>query len=280
MFRSSIKIIFLALAALLVGGCEEVITLDADQTPPQYVIEGLVTDELTDHYVTISTSTDFYDQTATPGVSEALVTVSDDSGQKYVLEESETEPGRYAARFQGKVGRTYTMHVVLSDGNVFTATDQMPPVTTIDSLTWEVDEAAQEDPEEPGLFYDVRIYAVEPQATTDYYLFKFYRNDSLQNFDSETGLFYSDDELLDGYIYGLEAPAYFRTGDVGAIVTYSISRSAFLFYGDLDNTLNGDGGMLNPSPANPRTNMVGEGSAGLGFFQVSAVARASLVVGE
>ena len=280
MFKHNIKSILPLSIALLAWGCEEVIELDVDQTPPQYVIEGLITDELTDHYVKISTSTDFYDPAATPGVSEASVSVSDDRGQPYVLEESETEPGRYTARFRGEVGRTYTMQATLPDGEVFTATDQMRPVISIDSLTWEVDEAAQEDPEEPGLFYDVRIFAAEPQATVDYYLFKFYRNDSLQNFDSETGLFYSDDELLGEYIYGLEAPVYFRAGDVGAITTYSISRPAFLFYGDLDNTLNGDGGMLSPSPANPRTNIVHDRSPGLGFFQVSAVTRATLVVGE
>ena len=280
MLNRFIKNMWLVLTTLAGWSCEETIELDIDQTPPQYVIEGLITDELTDHYVNITTSTDFYYSKATPGVSDASVVVRDDLGQEYVFEESETKVGRYTARFQGEIGRTYTLQARLSSGKMYTASDTMAPVTTVDSLTWEIDDEEQADPEEPGLFYDVRIYAEEPAATTDYYLFKFYRNDSLQNFDSGTGLFYSDDALLEGYIYGLEAPAYFRQGDVGTIVMYSISRPAFLFYGDLDNTLNGDGGMLSPSPVNPRTNVMSEGSAGLGFFRVSAVTRVSIVVGR
>jgi hypothetical protein len=241
------------LAVVLIWGCEEPIELDVDQTPPQCVIEGLITDELKDHYIKISTSTDFYSDSEPPRVSGASVRVSDDRQQAYVFIENETEPGLYTARFQGEVGRTYSMQVVLPTGETFTASDQMYPVASVDSLT---------------------------QETTDYYLFKFYRNDTLQNFDSETGLFYADDELIGGYIYGLEAPAYFRQGDVATFDWYRISREAYLFYYDLDNTLNGDGGMFGPSPTNPRTNIRGEGAEGFGLFQVSAVTRASIVVGE
>ncbi|MEM9673717.1 MAG: DUF4249 family protein [Cyclobacteriaceae bacterium] len=94
------------------------------------------------------------------------------------------------------------------------------------------------------------------------------------------GIFYADDELLEGYIYGLEAPTFFRKDDVATFVMYLISREVYLFYGDLDNAMNGDGGMFSPSPVNPRTNISHEGSPGLGLFQVSAVTRESIVVGE
>jgi len=45
---------------MLLFSCEEPITLDTDQTPTHYVIDGLVTDELEKQYVKISTSADFY----------------------------------------------------------------------------------------------------------------------------------------------------------------------------------------------------------------------------
>ncbi|MEO0332906.1 MAG: DUF4249 domain-containing protein [Bacteroidota bacterium] len=280
MFKQIISNTLLILAVLLGFGCEEPIELDVDQAPPRYIIDGLITDELTDHYIKISTSTDFYNVDITPKVSGASVIVNDDLDREYIFQESETEPGLYTAQFQGEIGRTYMMQTTMPDGAVFTASDQISAVMSVDSLTWEIDQEEQTEPDEEGLFYDVRIYAHEPAETTDYYLFKFYRNDSLQNFNDNTGLFYADDKLLEGYIYGLEAPTYFRKGDTATFVMHRISRQAYLFYGDLDNALNGDGGMFSPSPVNPRTNLTRETAPGLGFFQTSAVTRESIVVGE
>lgn len=280
MDQQNTKHIIVLLVAVMGWGCEETIQLDVDQAPPQYTIEGLITNEFTDHHVKITTSTDFYSEAVPPTVAGATVTVRDDAGRTYPFEESETTPGLYTARFEGKVGQTYTMEATMPDGKVFTAADQMYPVTSVDSLTWEVDREEFADPEDRGFFYNVKIYAREPQSTIDYYLFKFYRNDTLQTLDSQTGLFYSDDTLLQGYIYGLEAPIFFRKGDVATFAMYRISRPAYLFYGDLSNSLDGDGGMLAPSPTDPRTNIVSEQLPGLGFFQVSAVTRESIVVGE
>ena len=277
MYRYSITLL---LTTILLVSCEEVIELDTDQTPPQYVIDGLVTDEFAEHYVRITTTTDFYDTGTTPGVSGAAVMVSSDRGTAYTFAESETEAGLYTASFAGEVGSTYTLQATLSTGEVFAATDTMAAVPPIDSLTWTVNEDEREDPSDSGFFYDVLIYLAEPQETEDYYLFNFYRNDSIQRFDSETGLFYSDDELLGDYVFGLDFPLFFRAGDTATLEMYTTSRSAFLFYTDLDNVLNGDGGMLSPSPTNPRTNVIGDGANGFGLFRVSAVQRKTVVVGE
>jgi hypothetical protein len=61
---------------------------------------------------------------------------------------------------------------------------------------------------------------------------------------------------------------------------YRISRDAYLFYNDLANILNGDGGMTSPSPVNPRSNIFSSEGAELGFFQVSAVDKTNITVGE
>lgn len=58
-------------------------------------------------------------------MSDAIVTVSDDLNQVYTFEESETEPGLYIARFQGEVGRTYTLQVTLPTEEVLTATEAL-----------------------------------------------------------------------------------------------------------------------------------------------------------
>jgi hypothetical protein len=278
--KTLIKIILLSFSAAALFGCDEPIELDLKQTPPQYVVDALITDELTDHYVKLTTSTGFYNEGKTPAVSGAEVEVRDNEGNTYQYLESETESGLYTAKFEGKPGNTYSLQIVLPDGETLTAEDEMAPLTSIDSLVWDIDEREQEDPEEEGFYYRIRIFAREPAATKDYYLFKFFRNDSIQNFDSNTGIFFADDELISGYINGLESPELYREGDEASFEMYRISRDAFLFYNDLNNILNGDGGMSGPSPANPRTNILSKDGLGLGLFQVSALDRTSIVVGE
>lgn len=275
------KILLIISTILVLFGCEEPITLDIDQTPTRYVIDGLITDELAKHYVKISTSTDFYSEGATPRISGAMVEVSDDIGNSYLFAESETNKGYYEAEFEGVPGRTYNLAVSLPNGEEFTASDElvyMPPI--VDSLTWEIDEDEQEDPEDEGFYYILRVFGREPQDTKDYYLFKFYRNDSIQNFDSQTGIFFADDELIGEFIYGLQAPEYYKDGDEATFEMYRVSRDGFLFYNDLNNIVNGDGGMFGPSPANPRTNIQNANGLGLGLFQVSSVERQYITVGE
>lgn len=278
--KTLIKIILLSFSAAAFFGCDEPIELDLKQTPPQYVVDALITDELKDHYVKLSTSTDFYSEGKTPAVSGAEVEVTDNEGNTYPYLESETEAGVYTANFEGIPGNTYSLQIVLPDGETLSAEEEMIPVASIDSLVWDIDKRAQDDPEEEGLYYRIRIFAREPAATKDYYLFKFFRNDSIQNFNSNTGIFYADDELISGYINGLESPDLYREGDKATFEMYRISRDAFLFYNDLYNILNGDGGMSGPSPANPRTNILSEDGLGLGLFQVSAIDRTTIVVGE
>ncbi|WPP52444.1 DUF4249 domain-containing protein [Catalinimonas niigatensis] len=278
--KTIIKLILLSFSATAFFSCDEPIELDLKQTPPQYVVDALITDQLSDHYVKLTRSVDFYTEGKTPGVSGAEVEVSDNEGNTYQYLESETEAGLYTANFEGKPGNTYSLQIVLPDGETLSAEEEMAPLASIDSLVWDIDERAQDDPEEEGLYYRIRIYAREPAETKDYYLFKFFRNDSIQNFDSNTGVFYADDELISGYINGLESPELYREGDEATFEMYRISRDAFLFYNDLDNILNGDGGMYGPSPANPRTNVISNDGLGLGLFQVSALDRTTIVVGE
>lgn len=277
--KTIIKIFLLSLSAVAFFGCEETIELDLEQTPPQYVVDALITNENKEHYVKLSTSVDFYQDEQAPGVSGAQVMVSDNEGNIYQFLESETMSGLYTATFQGKIGNTYTMNIALPEGKMLSAEDKMEAVMEVERLEWAIDEQEQQDPKEEGFFYRLRMYAQEPAETKDYYLFKFYRNDSIQNFNSKR-VFVADDKLVAGNIEGLESPEYYRKGDQARFELYRISRDAFLFYNDLSNILNGDGGMTGPSPANPRTNIISSDGLGLGLFQVSAVNKIALVVGQ
>jgi hypothetical protein len=252
--------------------CEKTVLLDNDQSDVKIVIEGMVTNREDYHYVKVSRSANFYDSGKTPRVSDAIVSVSDDQGNTFeFIHNPNAHPdsaGFYLplSPFAGEVGRTYTLTVV-TDGQEYTAVDKMFSVTSIDSLTYGIDQDEMDDPEDEGKYYEVLIYAVEPQETKDYYLFDFYRNDSLLVAGPDE-IYFSDDVALGEEINGVQSPIYYAKGDVARVEAFSLSRAGYVFYSDLQGLLSNDGGMYSPPPANCRTNL---SNGALGFFRTSAV---------
>ncbi len=268
--RNYLKYILLAVVLL---SCDEATELDLRQTPSRIVIEGLVTNKPGMQSVIISRSTQFYASGQTPRVTDAAVVVTDDTGLSINFlhnpRNHADSTGIYVPEvdFTGQIGRTYTLRVDV-DGESYQAMDEMVSVTSIDSLAFQINEDQQEDPEEPGKIYEMLLYAREPQNEKNFYLFKYYRNDSLTVFNP-TDIYYSDDELFGENIAGIPSPVFFATSDKARLEVYSLTRNGYVFYNDLYTNLNNDGGgMFGPIPAPPRSNISNEA---LGFFQVSAV---------
>jgi hypothetical protein len=269
----------LFLATFLIS-CEESIHLDLDQTPSTVVIEGLVTNKAGIQSVKVSRTADFYSAGNTPRITNALVTVKDDLGIEHVFvhnpRDADDSTGIYIPEdgFIGEIGRTYTLTVDL-DGATYTATDDLVSVIPMDSLKYRFDEDEAEEPKDFGRAYELLLYAREPQDQTNFYLFKFYRNDSLKYY-SDTDIYFSDDKLLAEDIDGIESPIFFTLGDKATVEAYSLSRAGYVFYYDLSTILNNDeGGMFGPIPASPRTNL---SNGALGFFQVSAVNTSTITL--
>jgi len=273
--------IIILFASVVLFSCEDPFVLDSEQADPKIVIEGLVTNHPGYQSVKISRSTDFYSSGATPRVTDAVVTVSDDLGNLYSFVHNpngvEDSAGIYIPQtpFVGSIGRTYTLRVQ-ADGELYEAEDELYPVTTMDSLSYQINAEEEEDPEVEGRFYEALMFTKEPQDETNYYLFKFYRNDSL-TFDSDTDIYFSDDQFLAENINGIGTPIFYSLHDVARVEMYSISRFGYVFFSDLNTLINNDGGMFGPIPATPRTNL---SNGALGFFQVSAVDVGEITIEE
>lgn len=269
---SIIGIIF----SLAFFACEEVVVLDISQAPPQLVIDGVVTNEDTVHIVRISRSGDFYGNRGTM-VADAIVEVMDDLGNTFNYthnpEGYDSLQGWYFSD-QPYAGREYGVYSlqVKVDSKIYVARDTLRPITDIDSLSIRIDPSAIADPDSDGKVYQVLLYAREPQETTDFYYFKFYRDSVMEE---SNNIYIFDDKLLGSSLDGLPSPINFREGEMASVEIYSLTREQFIYYSDLANILNSDGGMFSPPPANPRTNISG---GALGFFQVSGINRASLLV--
>jgi hypothetical protein len=269
---------FLVLSLLFVS-CEEPFELDTQQALPRVVIDGLVTDNPAYQHVTIKWSGGFYNDEEAVAIENAVVSVSDDAGHvvNFVHNPSNKadSSGIYVPEtaFAGEIGKTYFLRVEL-DGQVYEGSDKMADVIPVDSLTVVPDEDEQEDPEVDGRFYEVLLFTKEPQNEKNFYLFKFYRNDTL-TYDTETDIYFSDDELLAENIDGVEAPIYYSKGDRAKVEVFSMSRVGYVFYSDLFNLLNNDGGMFSPIPATPRSNLSNDA---LGFFHVGAVKTGEITI--
>lgn len=266
------RLLYILIVLVLVS-CEEATELDLRQAPSRIVIEGLVTNKPGYQAVKISRSTQFYDTVDAPRVKDAQVKVIDQNNTIFnFIHNPRNHPdsaGVYIPEngFTGQIGATYTLHVEVN-GEAYEATDNLSRVTSIDSLKFQVNRSQQRDPHEPGRIYELLIFAREPQAENNFYLFKYYRNDSLTVYNP-TDIYVSDDELLGENIDGIPSPVYFGQGDKAGLEVYSLSRQGYVYYSDLFTILNNDGGgMFGPVPAPPRSNISNDA---LGFFQVSAI---------
>ena len=266
-------LLLVASSILALTSCEVTVDLDLKQTESKVVIEGQVTDHPGKQYVKVTRSSGFYSTGPAPRIQNAIVSVEDDLGTMHnFVHNPSAHPdsaGIYlpALPFVGEVGRTYLLKVTV-DGVTYTAEDALASVIEVDSLTVRINEEEKEDPKDEGKYYELLLFAREPQDQQNFYLFKFYRNDTLVYY-SETDIYYSDDEFLAENIDGIPSPVFYGSGDIGRIEMYSLSRVGYVYFRDLWGLLNNDaGGMFGPIPASPRTNVK---NGALGFFQVSAV---------
>ena len=268
--------------SIAISACQETVQLDLKQTPPKIVIEGQVTDQPGHQSVKVSRSVDFYSSGEAPTIDNATVIVTDNDGNEFTFVHNPNavpdSAGIYIPEtpFVGVIGKTYSLHVQVGQ-EIFEASDKLVNVIDMDSLKYRINDDEKEDPKTFGKFYELLMYAKEPQDETNFYLFKFYRNDSLLTY-SDTDIYYSDDKYLAENIDGVTSPIYYAPNDKGRVEMYSLSRVGYVFYNDLWTLLNNDGGgMFGPIPTTPRTNL---SNGALGFFQVSAMNSIEIVVEE
>lgn len=118
-----------------VFGCIEQIDLSEinGATSGRIVVEGTITNEMKSHLVKLTRTNVAIPDTAAEAVSGAVVTINDGLAT-YLLQEIDTLPGIYVTgeNVQGEIGKTYTLSVQ-SDGQLYTASSTMQPVTPFSS---------------------------------------------------------------------------------------------------------------------------------------------------
>ena len=102
------------------ASCTERINIHVDDAPPHIVIYGLITTDVKQHAIHITRSAGYFTTDSPEGISNAVVTISDDAGKVIPLIENDTIQGMYqtSADVCGEEGKTYTLDIYIdNDGN-------------------------------------------------------------------------------------------------------------------------------------------------------------------
>ncbi|WP_338764314.1 DUF4249 domain-containing protein [Bernardetia sp. ABR2-2B] len=270
------KAFILLFLLIAFSSCEQVIDLPlkgADS--PALIVEAELIDVKGYSFVRLGESLDFYDPSEEPKVSNAIVSMTDQDGNKMDFLESEEEAGYYLPQdpdYKGVVGNTYDLSIEY-DGREFTSQSKIFPTTNIDSVQIRFTPESRFQDEGYYLYF----YAKEPQETRDYYFWRNYQNDTLI-YDNAGDLLYATDDAVGENIDGLQLPYAYELGDTVRLEQYSITKEAYDFYDDLVDVSFNDGGLFSPPPVNPRTNIIGENV--LGLFMTSSMVSMTTIVEE
>ncbi|CAG4999941.1 hypothetical protein DYBT9275_02349 [Dyadobacter sp. CECT 9275] len=236
--------------------CEKVIDVELNPADQKYVIEGQITNLKKGAVVVISQTTDFENTGTYPGISGAIVTISDAKGNAYPL--IETQEGFYQdTLLLGKPGMTYHLHVKLN-GSEYMATSTMPDLVKMDSVFVEKDGSNFSNRER----YLANVSYTDPGNTVNFYRFVQFKNGV-----KEKTIFIRNDERTNGNAvtaplrYPADDDNDLLTGDNIRVEMQCIDQPAYQYWYSLDRGALGDGSAA--SPANPVSNIQG---GALGYF--------------
>ena len=158
------RIIFIIIISFSLVTCIDPYTPRLRSFESRLVIDALVTDENASNYVRLTRTTLLPDDKPQK-VTGARVTITDDLGGSFVLEER--YPGDYrtdSLSFRGDVGRTYSLTIETSDGDRYESVPcLMYPVPGIDSLYYGKDQVYSE---ETGRFREGITFYIDTRDET------------------------------------------------------------------------------------------------------------------
>ncbi|HOW32570.1 MAG TPA: DUF4249 domain-containing protein [Bacteroidales bacterium] len=270
------KIIYITVVTLIVAtSCTEKVDIQLDESYTRLVVDGSITSDTLAHTIRLTTTTSYYYNQPAPGVSGALVSITDGTT---VFPLTETSPGIYqtADTVAGSAGHTYTLNITLKQaigGNTdYKATSYLNHVSSLDSV------ALKFQPQwgDKG-FYEVKVYVQEP-PTVDYYRFMIYKNDGLLT-DTITEWFVTDDKFFNGSYTNGAAVGYLNQSnpseqlDQGDVVTVEVDNIGKDYCNFIWNTQSEIRG-ANPLFSGPPANVTGNISNGaIGYFAAYSCTR-------
>ena len=262
----TIKILtFIFSLAILFTACQDVIDIDLDSVEPKLVIDAVVSDSVV---VKISKSTDYFEPGIYPPVSNAVVTITNGSGNTDRLQETST--GIYTENQTGIEGNEYTLEVEV-DGEVYAGTVEMPYKVAIDSISIE----PTPDYMEFSGGYLVNCHLNDPAGVENYY--RLIVSNINQLSEPDDILYVYDDAFVDGNEISMRwDEEQFFEQDTVVVELQTLAESTYDYYRTLSSLF--ESGMIgNANPSNPITNL---SNGALGYFGAYTVSRDTIIISE
>ena len=240
------------------------------------VVEGVISDQLIQHQVKLTTTSGFSDQNATPRISGAQVAVMDDIGNLIPYFES-TNEGIYLPEeaFQGVEGRSYKLLFTLENGSSYESNFQLlKPVTDITSLNFERNQFNNREE------YFITVSTRDNPGEGDFYRWRIYRNEIEQGTLADAYL--RSDRLFNGNPFNVEIDLFpFYSRDSCRVEQLSLDEEAFDFFRLIQIQAGDLGEATSTSPTqvlgNIR-NIADPDEEILGFFYSTSIREATLVI--
>ena len=274
MIRNKLNINLYILLIFIVGStsCTEIIRMDINDSDPQIVVEASIGQG---EYarVVLTESVNLYSQDEFPGITGAIVKLTDNEGNTETL--TPTNPGVYVStELIGKAGRTYYLDIEKEEKSII-ATSTIPSFVPID--TFRVVNSIYPGggpavlPNQTADFYEVYVTYNDPVNESNYYRIVLYVNDIPQNRN-----YINDDRLTNGnrvenllVVYNPEL----KQGDKIMVEMMCIDKPVYEYFKSMGSSSSGPSN--SSSPANPYTNLNG---TILGFFSAHTIERRVFII--
>jgi hypothetical protein len=253
------------LILLLAVACEKVIDVDLNEADPVIVLEGNLSNNINEVEVKISMTSSYFDTLPSEKVSGAIVKVTSDVGDNFVLHE--TEKGIYKTKKSWfKEGGTYNL-LVETNGEIYMASSKLNSPVFIDSVRFYYEDSPFF---EQG--YYVNVFFDDPPGVSNYYRLKYLKNGVFQNRIEDLILF--DDRYVDGNT--IEITLFnqpFELNDTVALQLVSLDEGAYDYLKTFQELVNNNPGSA--APANPNSNI---SNGALGYFSAWSSSSKSVII--
>ncbi|MDH7462998.1 DUF4249 domain-containing protein [Chitinophagaceae bacterium 26-R-25] len=264
--QSIISILLVLVVAMGTTSCEKVIDVKTNNSAPQLVVEGNISNTPGPYTIKLSTSVD-YDQTNSfPAVQNAVVKISDNKGNSETLKE--TTPGNYqTATLNGTVGTTYTLYIKTTDNKEYSASSTMPAVVPLDDV--KIQRSTFKSSDEDTL--EAVVYFTDPKGLGNNYRFIQYINSVASKAINITNDKYFDGNSTNFSLFRKDKE-YIKKGDSISVEMRSIDKANYDYFNSLATIIDRPD---NPAPANPVSSITG---GALGYFCAYSVSQKGLIV--
>ena len=253
--------------AVLLCGCNKVVTVELNDVAPTIVIEGNVTDEPGPYYVLVSRTVNYSAPSEFSPVSGAMVRLTDSTnGVTELLRE--VDSGVYQTTDMGGVPLHTFQLAVAVGGQEYTASSTMPKQVALDSVTLadNINLANQQGENAVANFQD-------PAGVRNYYQFAEILNGRLL-----PDIFVFEDRLSDGR-YIREAlfndSNYLQRGDTLTVTMSCVDVNVYNYFLTLGAVSDNGSGPQTATPSNPLSNI---SNGALGYFSAHTSEARTLIV--